>query len=75
MESYIPIIVGYLIYYMNPLQIFIMICYFFNYKYYFIMEDKEKSQQIIAKPKCMLIPDDIVKYHGITQDYAKKKWN
>lgn len=32
----------------------------------------EKSQQIIAKPRCMLIPDDIVKYHGITQDYAEK---
>ena len=47
MESYIPIMLGYLIYYINPLQIFIMICYFFKYKYYFITEDKEKSQQII----------------------------
>ena len=47
MESYIPILAGYLIYYINPIQIFIMMCYFLNYKYYFIMEDKEKSQQII----------------------------
>jgi len=40
---------------MNPLQLFIMICYFFNYKYYFITEDKEKSQQIIK-----LISKDVI---------------
>ncbi len=40
-------IIGYLAYYMNPIYIFIIICYFLNYKYYYILEDKETSQHII----------------------------
>lgn len=47
MQAYTPMILGGLIYYFNPIQIFIIFCYFFSYKYFYIMEDKEKSQQII----------------------------
>jgi len=47
MKSFTPMIWGYIIYNINPFQIFIALCYLFNYKYYFIMEDKETSQHII----------------------------
>ena len=40
-------IMGCLVYYINPIQIFVFICYFFNYKYYFIFEDKETTQNIM----------------------------
>jgi hypothetical protein len=47
MLSIQSMILGGLVYYINPLQIFVICCYFFKYKYYFIMEDKETTQNII----------------------------
>lgn len=47
MLSLHSMILGGLVYYINPIQIFIVICYFFNYKYYYIFEDKETIQHII----------------------------
>ena len=31
---------------------------------------KEKSEQFIIKPRCMIIDDDSVKFHGITHQMA-----
>jgi len=33
----------------------------------------EKSVKHIIKPRCMIIPEETVQYHGITQDKAMKK--
>lgn len=33
----------------------------------------DKKESIIVKPRCMTIPEDTVKYHGITQAKALKK--
>ena len=33
----------------------------------------ETKKSMIAKPRCMTIPEDTVKYHGITQEKALKK--
>lgn len=33
----------------------------------------EKNIRQIVKPRCMVIPDETVKYHGITQKIANKK--
>lgn len=33
---------------------------------------QEEEVRLIIKPRCMVIPEDTVKYHGITQDYAIK---
>jgi len=38
-------------------------------------EDKytvEKKEKFIIKPRCMYIPEDTVKFHGITQEFAIK---
>jgi DNA polymerase III epsilon subunit-like protein len=33
----------------------------------------EKKQKFIIKPRCLQIPDEIVKFHGISHDIALKK--
>jgi DNA polymerase III epsilon subunit-like protein len=33
----------------------------------------EKKQKFIIKPRCLQIPDEIVQFHGISQEVAKKK--
>jgi hypothetical protein len=43
------IIMGYLVMYLNPMNIVIFISYFFNYNYYFLIEDKETSHRILKK--------------------------
>jgi len=40
---------GYLVMYLNPMNIVIFIGYFFNYNYYFLIEDKETSHRILKK--------------------------
>ena len=35
--------------YLNPMNIIIFICYFLNYKYYYLIEDKETSHRILKK--------------------------
>lgn len=42
-------IFGYVIYYLNPLVIVFIACYLLDYKYYYILEDKETTQYIIKK--------------------------
>ena len=42
-------IMGYLVMYLNPMNIVIFISYFFNYNYYFLIEDKETSHRILKK--------------------------
>ena len=32
-----------------------------------------KKEKYIVKPRCLIIPDDCVKFHGISQDIANKK--
>lgn len=34
---------------------------------------KEKSESFIIKPRCLYIPDDCVKFHGISQEIALEK--
>jgi DNA polymerase III epsilon subunit-like protein len=34
---------------------------------------QEKSERQIVKPRCMFIPQETVKFHGITQEIANKK--
>ena len=33
----------------------------------------EKTQKFIIKPRCLQIPDEIVQFHGISQEVANKK--
>ena len=41
--------VGYVIYYLNPMYLMFLACYFFDYKYYYILEDKETTQYIMKR--------------------------
>jgi hypothetical protein len=47
--SITQLIMGYMVMYLNPLNIIIFVCYFLNYKYYFLIEDKETSHRILKK--------------------------
>ena len=42
-------IMGYIVMYLNPMNIIIFLSYFFNYKYYYLIEDKETSHRILKK--------------------------
>ena len=47
-----------------------------NYEIGTIINDEyiqDKKVRLIIKPKCMIIPDDTVQYHGITQEKAHLK--
>ena len=57
MLSIQSMILGGIVYYINPLQIFIVLCYLFSYKYYFIFEDKETTQHIIK-----LLSKDVIAF-------------
>jgi len=49
MISIPQMLLGYVFMYINPLNILIVVCYFFNYKYYYLIEDKETSHRILKK--------------------------
>jgi hypothetical protein len=49
MILFTQLIMGYMVMYLNPLNIIIFICYFLNYKYYYLIEDKETSHRILKK--------------------------
>jgi DNA polymerase III epsilon subunit-like protein len=47
-----------------------------NYEIGYVKDNEyiqEKTVRHIIKPRCMLIPEDTVKYHGITQEIANIK--
>jgi DNA polymerase III epsilon subunit-like protein len=47
-----------------------------NYEIGVVTNDEyiqEKKVKFIIKPRCMIIPDETVEYHGITQDKANAK--
>ena len=47
-----------------------------NYEIGTIVNDEyiqEKKIKYIIKPRCMIIPDETVEFHGITQEKANKK--
>ena len=42
-------IMGYMVMYLNPMNMIIFLMYLFNYRYYFLIEDKETSHRILKK--------------------------
>lgn len=48
--------VGYVVYYLNPIYLIFLTCYLFDYKYYYILEDKETTQYIMKKLNPHILP-------------------